>query len=437
MNQPDGPPKPSIESLPVELKRAILSALPDVSTIKSAVLSSPSLYNAYIDAHHQILHEVLLKKLHPSLVSDALLTLRSSKLGAKAKDREMVQTFIQTWLRDRPPPLEPKWTLPDSIAVNELQSHVDFFSADFASSALSANPLDGSPDDSPSPPTEMESCRIQRAFYRFELHCHLFRHQHHQRLHHPHEDSCLFFASHSPWENEQLACIHDYLYKRLSIAFDDVAAHDVDWGEMSINYETDTDPPGNIWKQRMLSQGLSFLRRAVHAETYSERYQLLNPLVEDYNDYSLYDGLESTNRFEEPQSDLADWTSDEKALLINKPSVNDLDEGPRAAWWWTHEHNSRAMFVASVHHRVLRERGYVMWDRARLCRWGFFTGSWAPPPRRLGREAFERRDDEILESFRERSLIWRVGGKGWWSKDDYSHIKWPKGVDETHIRRHE
>src|SRR5262245_50545613 len=62
-----------------------------------------------------------------------------------------------------------------------------------------------------------EYTRFCRAFYRVELFYTLFRRQ---------EESDLgmdilseiqdFLSRHPPWENEQLACVHDFLEKKLS-----------------------------------------------------------------------------------------------------------------------------------------------------------------------------------------------------------------------------
>lgn len=59
----------------------------------------------------------------------------------------------------------------------------------------------------------------------------------------------MFLERFSPWENEQIAAIYEYLFTKVSAAklvtrilansltsvvFNDIAEHDVEWGEMSI-----------------------------------------------------------------------------------------------------------------------------------------------------------------------------------------------------------
>lgn len=52
--------------------------------------------------------------------------------------------------------------------------------------------------------------RIQRAFYRFEVYCNLF--QNPERFDFR-EQRDIFFLKFSDWENEQLACMYDYLFR--------------------------------------------------------------------------------------------------------------------------------------------------------------------------------------------------------------------------------
>ncbi|KAK2053692.1 hypothetical protein LY76DRAFT_524095, partial [Colletotrichum caudatum] len=55
-----------------------------------------------------------------------------------------------------------------------------------------------------------------------------------------------FFNKHTPWENEQLGCVHDFLEAELAKVMNIhsarnllVVAHDVECGEFSIDYLTD------------------------------------------------------------------------------------------------------------------------------------------------------------------------------------------------------
>jgi hypothetical protein len=45
----------------------------------------------------------------------------------------------------------------------------------------------------------------------------------------------FLFGPFSPWINEQLACVHDYLEEVLSKAFEEIAAHNIRWGAKSVD----------------------------------------------------------------------------------------------------------------------------------------------------------------------------------------------------------
>lgn len=52
--------------------------------------------------------------------------------------------------------------------------------------------------------------------------------------------------------------------------------------------------------------------------------------------------------------------------LIQRPLVPDPDSGPEDAWCWSHPQLDRAPYVFCRGHYQLRQRGYVLWDRARI-----------------------------------------------------------------------
>jgi hypothetical protein len=55
-------------------------------------------------------------------------------------------------------------------------------------------------------------------------------------------------------------------------AFDDIAEHDIAWGESSVEYGNRID---SDFIQHLLSLGLAHLRRVALAESYEARYKLL------------------------------------------------------------------------------------------------------------------------------------------------------------------
>ena len=65
--------------------------------------------------------------------------------------------------------------------------------------------------------TRQEICRIERALYRFEIYCNIFRESPKAQYSSVYgEQKRLFFSNFAPWENEQLGCIHDFLARVVS-----------------------------------------------------------------------------------------------------------------------------------------------------------------------------------------------------------------------------
>lgn len=221
----------------------------------------------------------------------------------KSWSREKAQHLLQGYLHDRVAFSSRQLTIPDALRVDEFYHHVTFFATSFASSTLSKLPVVDGHGNPQAPLSPNEWRRIEGNLYRFELYCNLFR-NHRPKFRQTglmaadEEQRDLFFKMYSPWENEQLACIHDFLWRQLSIrtycrnelqvlnrisktkyisvlaAFNDVAEHDLLWGEMSIPCDEDetgihrmesgsiissvvtTLPCSSLYKSMFIGQGI-------------------------------------------------------------------------------------------------------------------------------------------------------------------------------------
>ena len=92
--------------------------------------------------------------------------------------------------------------------IERFHRFVDYFATQFANEALEKQPRLVI-EEQPKPSCE-EIHRFQRAFYRLQLYCNVVGHVF------PVTDDELremFFGHYAAWENEQLACIHDYLVR--------------------------------------------------------------------------------------------------------------------------------------------------------------------------------------------------------------------------------
>lgn len=215
---PDVPSPNLFLSLAPELKQHIFSALPNAETLKSLVLTCSLFYRTFLDAEHLIIKSILHTQIGPNLLCDAISVFESRKL-VESDDGYAAIAILKLYAKQNPACLSQKFTLRDALAIGGLHDDISSFSRGFASSALSTNPVTGLDDKTPSPLSMLESTRIKRTFYRYELFCNMFRGRSGFQFAGAACESLqrLFFSVCAPWENEQLSCLRDYLHEQLSL----------------------------------------------------------------------------------------------------------------------------------------------------------------------------------------------------------------------------
>lgn len=140
---------------------------------------------------------------------------------------------------------------------------------------------------------------------------------------------------------------------------------------------------------------------------------------------SLYDAL-TEQGYENGLSELRDYTEEDKRVHIRAQLTSDGDKGPEDAWRWAYAGNTSVYWYNISEQGFLRQRGYVMWDFARLAQWGLLNHEWDELPCEPFRtEEYIRRQKGMRDSFEARYEIRSRGGRGWWSAGDESRIKWP------------
>ena len=444
-DQPLLPPAPSPSpflSLPPELKQIIFSALPNASSLRSLVLTCSSFYRTFLDAETLIINSVLLTHIGSDLIFDAIVVSKSTTLEPCGSDA--ATELLELYAKQACTCLSPIQKLRDALVISSLHETIEIFSKEFASLALSTNPVTGLEDASPYPLSLLESNRVKRTFYRYELFCNMFRErggiENAQTERKNPRNVSVFFSMCAPWENEQLACVRDYLSERLSLrmcyqnfcpwenqlmdsAFNDMAEHDVEWAELETFYLNDCHVRCDYWKEHYLSLGLAYLRQVVNTSLYDDRCRLFKGRREDA-DYSCFEAL-TTQGHSNDLLELRNYTEEDEHIHIPGQLAIDADKGPEEAWRWANADNDYSSWYNIDEQASLRQRGYVMWDSARLIRWGLLDHEWDElPPLIVGNEEQLRRDYEMRESIEARHEIWQRGGRGWWSAGDESRLIW-------------
>lgn len=192
------------KQLPVEIVHDILSSLPDILSLAAAVLTGPYLYQAFLDAQSWITKDVLLRQIPTELLHDALTAEVSSHQDIWT--REQAEDFLAKYLACDQQPFHGslQWKLAQVLSLARFYRIVELLTASLVSSILTERPPAW-------PLSSSEMLRICNV-YRFQIYCNVFRNKDNLLIQ-PYDDQReVYFGLFSAWENEQLACIQDYLH---------------------------------------------------------------------------------------------------------------------------------------------------------------------------------------------------------------------------------
>lgn len=205
-------------SLTIELKQAIFSELADISRLKSLILTCSSYFHAFLNAKSLIINSVLQTHIGSDLIYDAIIVWKSRKITAYHDDaaNEILDSYVK---RNLPITcMLQTLRLRDAEDIGGLHDQIEDFSSSFVSSALGTSIVTGLENPCPSSLSLLECTRIKRIFYRFELLCNTIGQRYRSSIAHIKGEELLtnFFSVYQPWENEQLGCIQEHFYDRLS-----------------------------------------------------------------------------------------------------------------------------------------------------------------------------------------------------------------------------
>ncbi|KAL9093593.1 MAG: hypothetical protein Q9165_003988 [Trypethelium subeluteriae] len=418
------------EGCPNEILSGIFMALPDFQALRTLALTGPVFYHVLIRDSPRIVGSVVANEVPVELLPEAVAVLRTSLRDQT--DCLTLRKFLGQYLTSRQSSLEREWTIRDGASIHKIHDICTVFAGKFASEALSNCHLanDWFEEKPERPASERELLRIVRSFYRFELYLNLFssnsllhranaKESHFVYLRYA-EERRQYWRQYAPWENEQLACIHDWLCRSIAVPYHEMLMHDIGWAKTTrlthLNLMYRHHEPE---REHILAQGLGFLKQLFDATSYGEWRKILSFREE-------IPGLPSVMR----------QISGESPSTLTG-FYDDNDNGPEKSWGLAHCNNRNCCpcyFYAEKDYD-LRARGYCFWDRERIETWGVSTESGI-------RDIVRERDvftDEIEHylSVREatqtwgiRKEIWDQGGRGWWSKDDESKIEWPSKKPE-------
>jgi hypothetical protein len=220
-------PNATFDKLATELKVSILKVVPDVSTLYALVHSSPLYYAAYRSQRHLILSTVL-SNLPPPIATECLAVLQMSHIllttsrrgqkmrkflaRQKHKHKQQQQNIQASTLTNL--------DLDEALAIARFQLLIEGMTRRFCASRCALHPLTCEAELTYQSLSPLETIRIQRAFYRFELSSVVFPQKIIFRLEYIGRH-CL--RLYDPWEVEEIACIADFLSDSYKIILDQFA----------------------------------------------------------------------------------------------------------------------------------------------------------------------------------------------------------------------
>ncbi|KAI0555380.1 hypothetical protein F4679DRAFT_166559 [Xylaria curta] len=408
----------AITRLPCEIIAGIFRQLDHIQSLLPSILTCRHFYLSYKESPSLAL-DILHHQISPALLPYCIAVLEASRTTRK---RSSIQQRLDT-LYDEPAVLTrrlhdiPLSGLIEMEVTHDLvKNFADAFALDAWSLLLSHRPVQGQGQSDGLVLSPTEQFRFYRALYRVELFLKLFRGDPTQVSSlFEDEQVDMFLSRHPPWVNEQLGCVHDYIEKRFSQASRDVLAHDIEFGELNIDYIT--NGPENQWKQRWISQGLRFIQKLEQATSHDEQQTLLSSASVS-GQVELHDALTKSCGSDDGNHEILENYSEEEIKVLELWQDNeDEDDGPFIAWKSNHDHLPREAWVLMTDNAALRRGAYVLWDADRIQRYNMFQifdkllhRPFTSEPE-FDTEAYEA----MFHSFAQRSKIWQKGGRGYWN----------------------
>ncbi|KAI8666997.1 hypothetical protein NCS56_00834700 [Fusarium sp. Ph1] len=403
----DRHPMASITSLPLHLVADILRLLDNIQLLPPVVLSHRIFYSALLDTPSlplDILRSQIPENLLPLAV--AAYTSQKSVRDLNGLDAEAFLTKCYD------SPLQSidggllHLSLGQAIQVGRIDDALSELREEFTLCSLrrlyGVNSDESISDDQGLSPGE--EYRISRALYRFQIYRNLFldkevldkeqdlfpsgygdddyQDEEEEDTKPDKKQKKLFFDRHSPWVNEQLACVYDYLETRLTgvmltilsatPAYRQVVVNGFQWGENLTEWLTEKTQL--FEEQRCLSLGLPRLSQLLKASTYEE-WQCSLGEASNLCQSCLEEDLEEFNRGKRPSEKRGVWRVADMDRLAQEVDADDdvTDDHPRQMWTKVYYDRVHERFRLGDHAFApmrfvygLRGIGYVMWDGKRM-----------------------------------------------------------------------
>lgn len=384
-----------LELLQPEILTLIMLHVSEKSGLHALLRASPKIYHVFLSRRNYILTHLATK--HGISPGNAWDAVRTSKLPKPPPD-QLVKDFVSTFLEDMGYEVA---IIPVEVSIGMIRLEhrvrwlVDDFARDTLGNLVKLDQLIRSHGDRSitqdvsvlqRPVSETEMWRMARAFYRLETFRHLFRH-HCENRHYPPKIPDLavdYLKVFEDDEFEEIACVRDYVIRRLWLVFDLVedafakrennqalreaaqVHREENWFGSFEKFNHDYD------MEHMMSLGLDFLQQLFSANS-ARRCELvlsnsvaitgfltdtIEKIVDEnaglrreeyrYGPYGIY-----TRPFHEDSGMVSfGWHWAKKGMGRGKPGAHDT--------------------------KGCRDWGYIFWDQSRLQAAGILSEGYSP-----------------------------------------------------------
>lgn len=220
-----------LENLPPEVRRQILFTL-DFEGLRALTHASPVYHQQFILDQKPLLRRCLENTLRSVAVEAYFVQQSSSASFSKERTKDGVAQFLQSYQDRRSSPHSVLQEVSSDEASKMVAFHtsiVEPLVAEFTRWALDNLGKFAGTQQEHQPLSTAEETRVLRAFYRYELCCHLFGLGAHLREEPDHlnfesvEILTLFAVPFEPWEVEEVACVCRFLRNKYEQIFDEIS----------------------------------------------------------------------------------------------------------------------------------------------------------------------------------------------------------------------
>ncbi|KAF4447100.1 hypothetical protein F53441_9331 [Fusarium austroafricanum] len=376
----------SLSSLPLHLAADILRLMDNIEQLPPILLSHRIFYSALLDTPSLPL-DILRKQIPNKLLPLAITAYRAQKAIRESSGISVEEFFTKCY--DNPfqnvdgGPFH--LTVGQALQVGRIDDVLLGLRDEFTLCSLKK--LHGvGPEGSLSDDQGLssgEAYRISRAFYRFQIYRNLFLDKGQDPNLFPSDDDQeeedysspdkdlkkLFFDRHSPWVNEQLACVYDFLETRLTgvmltilsatPAYRQVVVNGFQWGDNLTDWLNEKTQL--FEEQKCLSLGLPRLTKLLKASTYEE-WQCSLGEVSNLCQSCLEEDLGVFNRAKRPNEKEGVWRVVDMDRLAQEVDADDVaaDDHPRQMWTKVHyDKDTRDKLRAGDRSQTQRCRAYA------------------------------------------------------------------------------